>query len=83
MTDRKRGIDTNRNPAWAAFGIELAFGAGQGLHVRDASGIRRVPWTIDDTAIHRLGRFNTPSALRAAVRRAYVRYVLPAFQPLN
>ncbi|WP_044275854.1 hypothetical protein [Burkholderia gladioli] len=83
LTDRKRGIDTDRNPAWAAFGIELAFGARHGLRVQDASGIRLIPWIIDDTAINRLERFNTPSALRADVRRAYVRHVLPAFQHLN
>lgn len=75
LVDEARGVDTDANPAWTAFGLNMSLGK---LLVRTEAGTVDVPWSIVDFGMHEKDAdLRNPTEGRLAVRDAYIEEILP------
>jgi hypothetical protein len=70
LVDAQRGINTDADPAWVAFGLNMSVGK---LLVRGDDGVRELPWSIVDFGLHRpTDTERNPTPARLAVRAAFL-----------
>lgn len=67
LVDAERGIDTDDDPAWIAFGLNMSIGK---LVVRQGETDRVLPWSIIDLSSTRR-QVDAPTPARIAARDAF------------
>ncbi|QMI49779.1 hypothetical protein [Burkholderia sp. MBR-1] len=70
LVDTERGINTDDDPKWTAFGLTMSLGK---LLVQQSDGIRELQWSIVDFGLHQPNNAeHCPTPARMAVRAAFV-----------
>lgn len=76
LIDSERGIDTDADSAWTAFGLTMTVGK---LLVKNDNGTHEMEWSIIDLmASAPCADIPAPTPARLAVRDAYANEILPA-----